>query len=230
MNFMPVVATAVTGMHHGAWSLIASAGAMVKIVMGILVLASIVCWAIIFSKYFLFRELRKKTQLFLDHFYEGQSWEAILKQIRLYEETPLARLFQAGYQELQHGLVQKQVEEPHVENISRSLRRASGTETTRLEKFVGFLATTGSTAPFIGLFGTVWGIMNSFQSIGATGVANLAVVAPGISEALIATAIGLAVAIPAVVAFNYFQSRVRLFEAEMENFAADFITLIKRNY
>jgi biopolymer transport protein TolQ len=116
-----------------------------------------------------------------------------------------------------------------VDNVKRALRRAVNMELTGLGKALPFLATTGNTTPFIGLFGTVWGIMNAFSGIGLKGSANLAVVAPGISEALIATAAGLSAAIPAVVAYNYFTNKVRVLESEMHNFSADFLNLIERD-
>jgi biopolymer transport protein TolQ len=115
------------------------------------------------------------------------------------------------------------------DNVQRALRRAINTETTRMTQMVPFLATTGNTTPFIGLFGTVWGIMSSFHGIGLRGSANLAVVAPGISEALIATAAGLAVAIPAVIAFNYFNQKIRIIESELQSFSADFLNIIERD-
>jgi len=115
------------------------------------------------------------------------------------------------------------------DTIKRALRRAINTETTRMAQMVPFLATTGNTTPFIGLFGTVWGIMNSFHGIGLKGSASLAVVAPGISEALIATAAGLAAAIPAVIAFNHFMQKIRIFESELHNFSADFLNIIERD-
>lgn len=116
-----------------------------------------------------------------------------------------------------------------IDNIKRALRRAINAETTRMTRMVPFLATTGNTTPFIGLFGTVWGIMNSFRGIGLKGSASLAVVAPGISEALIATAAGLAVAIPAVIAFNHFMHKIRIIESELQNFSADFLNIIERD-
>ncbi len=116
-----------------------------------------------------------------------------------------------------------------MDNIKRALRRAINTETTRMTQMVPFLATTGNTTPFIGLFGTVWGIMNSFHSIGARGSASLAVVAPGISEALVATAAGLGVAIPAVIAFNYFMQKIKTLESELQSFSADFLNIIERD-
>jgi biopolymer transport protein TolQ len=116
-----------------------------------------------------------------------------------------------------------------IENVKRTLRRAINTEMTRLTQMVPFLATTGNTTPFIGLFGTVWGIMHSFRAIGLKGSANLAVVAPGISEALIATAAGLAVAIPSVIAFNYFNQKIRVIESELQSFSADFLNIVERD-
>ena len=115
------------------------------------------------------------------------------------------------------------------DNVQRALRRATATEMTRMTQMVPFLATTGNSAPFIGLFGTVWGIMSSFHSIGLKGSANLAVVAPGISEALVATAAGLAAAIPAVIAFNFFMSKIRVVESELHSFSADFLNIIERD-
>lgn len=229
MPFGFLAATAVVGARYNAWDLMMHAGPMVKVVMLILMMASVVCWTIIIARYHVYKEAKKNTEIFLDHFYEGASWEDLFKKMNLYKNAPIAHVFQAGYTELQKGKKEGEaLDQPHLDNISRSLRRAITTESTRLEKTIYFLATTGATAPFIGLFGTVWGIMNSFQGIGATGVANLAVVAPGISEALIATAIGLAAAIPAVVAYNFFQSRLRIFISEMENFSSDFTNIIKR--
>ncbi len=177
----------------------------------------------------MFKEAKRQTEIFIDRFYEGENWDKLMTGIETYSNSPLAHLFRAACHELEKGGGKgKEFDASAFENVIRSLRRAITAETTRLEKAVYFLATTGSTAPFIGLFGTVWGIMTSFQNIGSTGVANLAVVAPGISEALIATAMGLAAAIPAVVAFNYFQARIRLFTSEMESFSSDFINMIKR--
>jgi len=116
-----------------------------------------------------------------------------------------------------------------IDNVKRSLRRSTTTEITKMTQMVPFLATTGNTTPFIGLFGTVWGIMNSFQGIGLRGSASLAVVAPGISEALVATAAGLAVAIPAVIAFNFFMNKIRVIDAEMQSFSSDFLNIVERD-
>jgi len=147
----------------------------------------------------------------------------------------VAKVFQAGYLELQR-LIEKEKGKASgsghdsIDNLERALGRASRNEMMRLERSLTFLATTGSTAPFIGLFGTVWGIMNAFQNIGAQGGASLATVAPGISEALIATAIGLAAAIPAVMGYNYYTHKIRGLRIQMENFASDFLNIVKRNF
>jgi biopolymer transport protein TolQ len=161
--------------------------------------------------------------------------------------SPLARIFRIGYVELkkmsqsgnQIGSGASQSSGGNnpslstrftgTDNVKRALRRAINTEMTRMTQMVPFLATTGNTTPFIGLFGTVWGIMNSFIGIGQRGTANLAVVAPGISEALVATAAGLAAAIPAVIAFNYFTNKIRTVESELQSFSADFLNIIERD-
>jgi len=149
----------------------------------------------------------------------------------------LTVLFNEGYGELKEVVEGGGVSEGSalstdlggVENVSRALRRATNSEITRLEKYLTFLATTGSTSPFIGLFGTVWGIMTAFEGIGRTGSASLAVVAPGIAEALIATAIGLVAAIPAVMAYNHFQHKIRVLIKEMDNFSTEFLNIVQRN-
>jgi biopolymer transport protein TolQ len=170
--------------------------------------------------------------------------EAFSKSKQL-KGSPIARIFRVGYLELKKltkptlnpqdtgkGTDSASLSARHVgiDNVKRALRRAINTEVTRMNQMVPFLATTGNTAPFIGLFGTVWGIMNSFHGIGQKGSASLAVVAPGISEALIATAAGLAAAIPAVIAFNYFMNKVRIIESELQSFAADFLNIVERDF
>ena len=161
--------------------------------------------------------------------------------------SPVARIFRVGYVELNKvsrlsqgggkAPVRKDGRSPETinghgagtGNVKRALRRATNAEMGRMTQMVPFLATTGNTTPFIGLFGTVWGIMNSFHGIGLTGSASLAVVAPGISEALVATAAGLAAAIPAVIAFNHFSNRIGILETELNNFSADFLNIVERD-
>ena len=148
-------------------------------------------------------------------------------------QSPLAEMFRSAYLELQR-LRKPDAPGPHpagaTARIKRALTQAATAEQTRLEKYLGFLATTGSTAPFIGLFGTVWGIMDAFRQIGLRGSANLATVAPGISEALIATAFGLIAAIPAVIAYNYYLGRVNLIATEMDNFSSEFLNIVETHF
>ena len=230
--------------------MILHAGAMVKFVMLILFLFSVGTWAIIFLKFRLLRKARDETEDFLELFYESRDIKKIYRSSQSLKYSPVARLFRAGYAEFTrfrkiqsndpdfvspNGAASQsdyplRSQQTLMDNLERALRKAEIDQNKRLEKALGFLATTGNTAPFIGLFGTVWGIMESFHSIGLKGSANLAVVAPGISEALIATAAGLAAAIPAVVAFNYFTQRVAGLRAEMDIFATDFLSMVVRQF
>jgi len=219
--------------------MILHAGPVVKFVMLILFLFSVVSWAIIFMKWRLLRKAKEETAYFLDLFWESPDMAKIYGECEDLPYSPVANLFKAGYSEiLRMGKIQAQAKgrdgkaamRSLLDVVERSLKRATIDQGNRLEKALSFLATTGNTAPFIGLFGTVWGIMQSFRSIGLKGAANLAVVAPGISEALIATAVGLAAAIPAVVAFNYFNSKVSYLKSEMDNFSSDFLSLVERQF
>lgn len=219
------------------------AGPMVRFVLVLLLFFSITSWAIIFAKYWSIRKGRKESADFLDLFWNSPGLSEAFAASKRLRYSPVARVFRMAYVEFRKvnkshssfassdlteegSLSQKMVA---VDNIKRTLRRAVNMELAGLGKAIPFLATTGNTAPFIGLFGTVWGIMNAFRGIGLRGSASLAVVAPGISEALIATAAGLAAAIPAVVAYNYFTNKVRVLEAEMHNFSVDFLNLIERD-
>lgn len=216
--------------------LILDAGPVVKLVMLILAYFSIVSWAIIFFK---FREIHRATKDssgFLDFFWSKKRLDVIGQGLKDFRHSPLTVLFREAYQELLKDQRRRDSEEElafyadlgRAESVARALRRATTQETQRLEKFLTFLATTGSTAPFIGLFGTVWGIMDSFRGIGQTGSASLAVVAPGISEALVATAIGLVAAIPAVVGYNHFVNKVNVLTGEMDNFSQEFLNIVER--
>jgi biopolymer transport protein TolQ len=215
--------------------LILGAGPVVKLVLLVLVYFSVVSWAIIFLKFRVVRRAIVESERFLDYFWAKKSFEVIGQGLKDFAHSPLTVLFREGYQELLRG--QRPASDVtggpvadlgRSDNVARALRRATTSETQRLEKYLTFLATTGSTAPFIGLFGTVWGIMNSFHGIGKTGSASLAVVAPGISEALIATAIGLIAAIPAVMAYNHFVSKVNVLTGEMDNFCQEFLNIVQR--
>ena len=227
--------------------MVINASLMVQFVLLLLLFFSISSWAIIIIKFRYIRRAIRESGLFTDFFWRSRDLSAAFAKAKQLNGSPIARVFRIGYVELrklsQSGIPISTVPSPHsdgdlsssngqfsgTDNVKRSLRRSITTETTRMTELVPFLATTGNTAPFIGLFGTVWGIMDSFHSIGLKGSANLAVVAPGISEALIATAAGLAVAIPAVIAFNFFMQKVRIIESELQSFSADFLNIIERD-
>ncbi len=198
--------------------------------------ASIASWAIIAIKYFHLRQAQKQSLLFLDAFWQSKRLDAIYQAAEKLSVSPISQVFRAGYIELSKVTSAGSPEGAErydlngIENVERALRRASVAEVTYLESKVAFLATTGSTAPFVGLFGTVWGIMGAFQDIYTQGNANLATVAKPISEALIATAVGLLAAIPAVVAYNFFLSKIKVLESEMESFSSDFLNIVKRHF
>jgi len=201
-------------MKDSVLQLVLRAGWVVKGVLILLLFFSVVSWAIIFFKQRYFSRANKETDQFLRAYRTGRDPKAIYQSTRSFTLSPIANVFRAVY-----------MDETHKEKseIKRLLRRYEALESAKLEKYLNFLATTGSTTPFIGLFGTVWGIMNSFESIGASGAASLAVVAPGIAEALIATAAGLAAAIPAVIAYNYYLSMARRMIIEMEDFSEELL-------
>jgi biopolymer transport protein TolQ len=220
-------------------SLFAGTGLVVKLVLFILLYFSVVSWAIIFYKLLQVQRANSESERFLDFFWKTKRFDAINAQLDRFANSPLTVVFNEGYGELKK-LMEKGEEKQDptvistdlggIDNIARALRRATTSEITRLEKYLTFLATTGSTAPFIGLFGTVWGIMTAFKGIGETGSASLAVVAPGIAEALIATAIGLVAAIPAVMGYNHFQNRIKVLIAEMDNFSTEFLNIVQRTF
>ncbi|MDX1707473.1 MAG: protein TolQ [Desulfobacterales bacterium] len=230
--------------------MISNAGPMVQFVMLLLLFFSIMSWAIILIKYRYIRRAFKESAEFSEFFWKSRDLSNAFAKAKQLPGSPQARIFRIGYVELKktsQSAAPSTPADPAVnqpsgsqsmsldarftgtDNIKRSLRRAITTEMTRMTQMVPFLATTGNTAPFIGLFGTVWGIMNSFVGIGQKGSANLAVVAPGISEALVATAAGLAAAIPAVIAYNFFMSKIRVVESELDSFSADLLNIIERD-
>ncbi len=217
--------------------LVLSSGPVVKSVLIILVYFSLVSWAIIFYKLAVVRKAMTETDRFLDFFWTKKRFDLIGQGVKEFSNSPVASLFREGYHELlqlkKRPADDNVAEEftsrmPNTDIVARALRRATTQETQRLEKYLTFLATTGSITPFIGLFGTVWGIMDAFHGIGQTGSASLAVVAPGISEALVATAIGLAAAIPAVIGYNHFLNKVNELIGEMDNFSQEFLNILER--
>jgi biopolymer transport protein TolQ len=218
-----------SGMESELIAMFLKAGPMVKFVMAMLLLASLVAWGIVVLKFFQISRASSSSAGFLNSFWKSRSLANLYAEASDFAASPIAQIFRVGYQEL--GRVHKARLDTRtaMENVQRALRRASSAESSRLYKNLSFLATCGNATPFIGLFGTVWGIMGSFHEIGLKGSANLANVAPGISEALVATAAGLATAIPAVIFYNYFNSRVRILETDMNNFMADFVNILERD-
>lgn len=225
MDSHPIVDTSI-------FSLILNAGIVVKCVLLTLAGASVYCWAIIIGKFMSFKKALAEDTDFLNIFWKSKNLEEIFHKTENLAYSPTALVFKSGYKELQklsgaeRALATGGI--PEIDNISRSLNRAASSAVAKLEKNVSWLASTASAAPFVGLFGTVWGIMTSFRDIGASGQANLSVVAPGISEALVATAVGLAAAIPAAVAYNHFVNSIKRMATEMENFCQDFLNIIQR--
>ncbi len=224
------------GQELSVFQMISGAGLVVKLVLLSLLAFSVTSWVIIVLKFLLISRSQKETVEFVDAFWQSRNLGDAYSRAKQLKESTVANVFRIAYKELKRitntaasdgaGSLDSR---SGVDNIRRILRRATSEETHRMAQMVPFLATAGSTAPFIGLFGTVWGIMNSFQGIAQKGSANLAVVAPGIAEALIATAVGLAVAIPSVIAYNFFSQKIRVIDAELQNFAADFLNIVERD-
>jgi biopolymer transport protein TolQ len=219
-----------SGNDTSIWALIWSADFIVQMVLLGLLFMSMACWAIILQKFVRLSSASRQSRKFLDLFWGSKRLDAVYEKCGSYRKSPVAEVFRAGYQELAKIQAQPEGKRADAEgNLTRTLRRATSTQRTNLERYITFLGTTGSTAPFIGLFGTVWGILRAFQKLGNAGQATIDVVGPDIAHALIATAVGLAAAIPAVIAFNYFNSSIRVLDTEMDNFSADFLNIVKRH-
>jgi biopolymer transport protein TolQ len=214
------------------------AGPIVKFVLLLLIVFSVISWAIIFLKFRLFKGIERNQTAFVKSFAEGKSLSALYDLAEKSVRTPLIEVFRTGYLELTRIQRSRGAEVPAagprtgafpLDNVERAMRKAANEEAGLMESYLPFLATTGSATPFIGLFGTVWGIMNAFSGIAAVGSATLATVAPGIAEALVATAAGLVAAIPSVVAYNYFLNRVRAITTRIDSFTVEFINFLERN-
>jgi biopolymer transport protein TolQ len=222
------VATQVVGLggstDFGIIQLFLRADFIVKAVILILIAASVYSWALIFDKYKLFKRIEKSTTSFEDKFWKTRSAESFYNNFTNREKDPIGNIFQSAMAEL----IKTKSKSSAVQSarVSRIIEISADKEIKSIEKHFTFLATVGSTAPFIGLFGTVWGIMNSFQSIAISRNTSLAIVAPGIAEALFATALGLLAAIPAVVAYNKFNSDSKKYSARVENFSKRFLSII----
>jgi len=219
--------------------LVLSSTPAVMAVLALLVCMSLVSWYIIAVKAIYLRKARKQSDQFIDIFWKSKRLDETYNDAGKLKQSPVAQIFRAGYKELtklkkdekEKDREAEAIELSGIENVERSLRRASLSETTELEKSISFLATTGSTAPFIGLFGTVWGIMHAFVGLsGESADLGIQTVAAPIAEALIATAVGLLAAIPSVMAYNYFNQKIKVLQSSMESFSNDFLNIVKRNF
>jgi len=221
------------------YQMVIDAGPMVKFVMLLLLVFSLVSWTIIIMKHLSYKKAKSEGIFFLDTFWKSKNLADAYKAAKEIQDCPEASIFILGFNELQklgrsRGTKQGtektlEMQLASMDNLKRTLRKAESRQLARLGRYLSFLATTGSATPFIGLFGTVWGIMTSFKDIGMRGSASLAVVAPGISEALVATAAGLAVAIPSVIFYNYYSNKLAELENNMQSFSADFLNLVERD-
>ncbi len=225
--------------QQGILDLIMGSGPIVQAVLYILVVFSVVSWGIIFFKYREVRTAKAESEKFIEIFWDSHNLANIHDVSRELERSPVAHVFLAGYEELLRLSRSKRendqgeslsTELGGVENVNRAMRRATTVEITQLEKALTFLATTSSTTPFIGLFGTVWGIMNAFRGLSVTHSSSIQAVAPGIAEALIATAMGLMAAIPALIAYNHFANRIKVLSADMDNFSHEFLNIAERHF
>jgi len=226
---------------HDLLQMVASSSPITKAVLLVLILFSITSWAVILFKLWVFSRSERQSAAFLEVFRRSSKFSEVQAVCKTLGDSPLVGIFQAGYAELNAQLRLTGAASPgptapprptikSLPALDRALLRAASVEVTKLENRVPFLATTASITPYIGLFGTVWGIMAAFQGIGQTGSTNLGVVAPGISEALIATAAGLFAAIPAVYFYNHLSNRVKLLASEMDDFSLEFLTISERNF
>jgi biopolymer transport protein TolQ len=233
-------AGAKVGVKAGVLDGVLNAGPMVQLLLLLMIGLSVVSWAIIFIKYVQYKNFREANLRFSDKFWKAASLESAFDRVNDDPNSNIARIFKMAFVELQRiadSALSNQTDTngtqarlSGIDNLERTIRKAIDGEVAFAESRLNFLATVGSTAPFIGLLGTVLGIMTSFQQIASSGSASLAVVAPGISEALFATAVGLFAALPAVAAYNYYVSQVRKLEMELNSFGSDFLNIAKRNF
>lgn len=219
--------------HPSIISMVLGSGPVVQLVLIVLIALSVWTWAIAIAKILQFRRAMRDTRQFTTLFWESRNLARIDDSTRRLAASPLSQVFTSGYRELAHVLQNSEGgtkrAAANLDTVERALRRAEFEESIKLERGITFLATVASAAPFIGLFGTVWGIMNAFHGLGFAKATTIQAVAPGISEALVATAVGLAAAIPAAVAYNYFAVTVRQFRESMDKFSGEFITLAEHS-
>ncbi|HXQ22889.1 MAG TPA: protein TolQ [Candidatus Acidoferrales bacterium] len=227
--------------QEGLISMVTGSGPVVQFVLYVLILFSVFSWAIIFYKARQIRVARRQSARFIEIFWDTKNLTTIHTASQELKESPVAQVFRSGYQELVRLTRAKRQSNPAegtldstelggLDNVERAMKRAINQEITRLERALTFLATTASATPFIGLFGTVWGIMTAFRGLSVTQSSSIQAVAPGIAEALIATATGLVAAIPAVVAYNHFARQIRVLSADMENFSSEFLNIAERHF
>jgi biopolymer transport protein TolQ len=225
--------------QEGIFSMVTGSGPVVQAVLYILVLFSVFSWAVIFYKFRQIRRARRQSERFIEIFWDTKNLTAIHGATEQLKHSSVGQVFRAGYQELVRLTRAKRQENAGealttelsgTGNVERAMKRATSQQLTELERALTFLATTASATPFIGLFGTVWGIMNAFLGLSTTHSSSIQAVAPGIAEALIATATGLAAAIPAVVAYNHFSGQIRVLAVEMENFSSEFLNIAERHF
>jgi biopolymer transport protein TolQ len=225
--------------QHSILDLVRGSGLVVQGILYLLVLFSVMSWGIIAHKYRQIRRAKRESERFIEIFWERRNLSSIHDASRELTASPVGQVFRSGYEELIRVSRSKKdstqgdnltTELGGVDNVSRAMKRATSVETTKLEKNCSFLATTASSAPFVGLFGTVWGIMNAFRGLSVTHSSSIQAVAPGIAEALIATAVGLAAAIPALMAYNYFVQQIKVLAVEMDNFSHEFLNIAERHF
>ncbi|HEY1370978.1 MAG TPA: protein TolQ [Candidatus Binatia bacterium] len=227
--------------QHGILDLVQGSSPLVQGVLYLLILFSVLSWGIIFYKSNQVRRAKRESEKFIEIFWDSRNLASIHDASRDLKAGPVAQVFRAGYEELLRVPRSKKeilatagepltTELGGVDNVTRAMKRATSVEITKLEKSLSFLGTTASAAPFIGLFGTVWGIMNAFRGLSTTHSSSIQAVAPGIAEALIATAAGLAAAIPALMAYNFFVQRIKELAADMDNFSHEFLNIAERHF
>lgn len=223
--------------QQGILDLVLGAGPVVQLVLYLLVLFSVVSWGVILYKFRHVREAKAQSARFIEIFWESRNLAEIRDASHELQASPVAHVFVAGYEELlrvsRHNAAEAEgltTDLSGVDNVARAMKRATNVELTKLEQTLTFLATTSGSTPFIGLFGTVWGIMNAFLGLSATRTSTIQAVAPGIAEALIATAAGLVAAIPALIAYNHFLQEIRVLTADMENFTQEFLNIAERHF
>jgi biopolymer transport protein TolQ len=225
--------------QQGILDLVRGSGLVVQAILYILILFSVMSWGIIAQKYRQILRAKKESEKFIEIFWERRNLSSIHDASRELAASPVAQVFRAGYEELVRVTRTKKdpsqgdsltTELGGVDNVTRAMKRATSVEITKLEKHCSFLATAASSAPFVGLFGTVWGIMDAFRGLSVTHSSSIQAVAPGIAEALIATAVGLAAAIPALIAYNYFVQQIKVLAVEMDNFSHEFLNIAERHF